>query len=134
MKAGIGDQEKGSRGKKDQPSRKQLEAEAEQMGNFTGLFPTGHYRFFFSFIPEGLTFGKHLDEKEHERRSQLFLSHTPETFFALIDSLIEKHHINPKDIDLTNADADKKAKVRKIAEPIFIELRLMGYTNYELTV
>lgn len=128
-----GDSEKISRSKKDQPTLKQLEAEANDLNGFVRYLPGGMYRQFADIVGDR-KYKDYYPPEEQENRSQFLLNMTPKEVFALVDKLLKKYNIKEKDVNLVGADSQKQDKARKLIIPVFIELRRMGCTNYELTV
>ena len=113
----------------------QLAEEAANMNNFTAFLPGGLYRRLAAeLLKPGQTYGEYLPESEYKWRSTLMLSQTPEQFFAVIDNLITQFGIQSKAIDLSGADWQKKVRIEQAVTPVFIALRKMGYTDYELNV
>lgn len=108
----------------------ELVQEAANMNNFIAFLPGKTYRRIHpKLIPEGVTYGEYLPESEHRWRSQLMLNQTPAEFFVLFDSLMLKHGLVAEQLE----DLDQKEVKRRLG-PVFIELRKMGYTDYELNV
>ena len=113
----------------------QLAEEAVRMNNFIAYLHGGLYRRLAADqVQPGQTYGEYLPESEHKWRSEIFLSQTPNQFFALVDELITQFGIQTEEIDLSGADWKKKLQIKKLVAPVFIALRKMGYTDYELNV
>lgn len=110
--------------------------EAQQMNNFIAHLPGGFYRDIASeLLPNGMTYREYYAQKDPgnlPHRSEVMLGQTPAEFYSLVDTLLDEQGITSEQI--AELFSTNRRKLMKLVATVFIKLRQMGYTDYELNV